>query len=57
MLYPSEQQPLTNRLLHFYYNACLDRSFGPSKKSRNSLNSNEKDNHSRNQLSAGTRVF
>jgi hypothetical protein len=56
MLYPSELQPLIKRLLHFYYNAPPDSSFGLSIKFSNSMNSNEKDKHRANALRRGTKV-
>jgi hypothetical protein len=43
MLYPSELQPLINRLLQIYYNSPFARSSGRSKNFLNSLNTNEKD--------------
>ena len=43
MLYPSELQPLINRLLQIYYNAPFARSSGHSKNFLNSMNTNEKD--------------
>jgi len=56
MLYPSELQPLIKRLLHFYYNAPSDSSFGLSIKLWNSMNLNEKDKHCENELRTEAKV-
>jgi hypothetical protein len=56
MLYPSELQPLINRLLQIYYNALFAQSPGHSKNLLNFMNINKKDYLAESPQSIGARV-
>ena len=56
MLYPSELQPLTNRLLQIYYNSLFAQSSGRSKNLLNFMNTNKKDCLAASPQSTGARV-